>query len=247
MKRIAIIGLGQIGGSIVLALHKNKKRYSITGIDPSVKRRRLLRSALDLAGPHWELAKEADLTILCVHYDVIAEYLGQTERGPLLFDVCSGKEKLVQIANRKKLRFIGGHPMAGSEFRGEKGWDPNLFERAPFFLCPGKYSSREDRKIARSIVKDLGGRPIIVDPAQQDRFVSITSHFPVILARLLQQMAEQIPGDFKGPGFRSMTRLAKTSPELLQTFLQSNRKNVLDAAKQMRDLLHKWMESETHR
>ena len=248
MKRIAIIGLGQIGGSIVLALRKNSNRYSITGIDPSLKRRRLLRSSLDLAGARWDLAKDADLTILCVHYNLAADFLHHAEQSAPLFDVCSGKEKLVRIANGKKLRFIGGHPMTGSKFTSEKGWNHALFERVPFFLCPAKYSLPEDRKIVRSIVKDLGARPINVDPAQHDRFVSLTSHFPAVLAGLLQEMGKQIPAHFKGPGFHSMTRLAKTSPELLQTFLQSNGNNVLSAAKKMRDLLNRWIETtEEHR
>ena len=241
MKRIAIIGLGQIGGSIVLALRKNSPSYSITGIDPSLKRRRLLRSSLELSGSRWELAKDADLTILCVHYPLVADFLRHTESTTPLFDVCSGKEKLVRIANRKNLRFIGGHPMTGSEFTGEKGWNDALFKGVPFFLCPAQSSLPEDRKMVRSIVKDLGARPMIVDPAQHDRFVSLTSHFPAILARFLQRMGEEIPPEFKGPGFHSMTRLAKTAPELLDTFLQSNGKNMVNAAKQMRVLLDQWI------
>jgi prephenate dehydrogenase len=243
MKRIAIIGLGQIGGSMVLALRKRSKQYSITGIDPFSKRRRLLRSLLDRAGDQWQLANDADLTILCMHYDVVKEFLLQASKDRVLFDACSGKRKLVQIATSGKLRFVGGHPMTGSEFAGEKGWRPDLFEGAPFFLCPAKHALPADQKIVQAIVKDLGARSIIVDPVDHDRFVSISSHFPAILAGLLQEMGEIVPADFKGPGFHSMTRLANSSPELLQTFVKSNRKNVVKAAKEMRKLLKRWIET----
>ncbi len=135
-------------------------------------------------------------------------------------DVCSGKAKLIRLANRRKLRFIGGHPMTGNEFAGEKGWRENLFENAPFFVCTSRHSSHRDLKTVQIFAKDLGGRPVVVDANQHDRFVSVTSHFPAVLAGLLQKIGKSVPPDFKGPGFQSMTRLANTSPDLLKTFLE---------------------------
>lgn len=239
MKRIAVVGLGQIGGSIVLSLRKKQNPYSITGIDTSSRRLKLLQ--LDRASRDWKDARDADLTILCLHYKVTEAFLRQADPGKLLMDVCSGKAKLVRLANRMKLRFIGGHPMAGNEFAGEKGWRENLFEKAPFFLCPTKQTSKQDLNIVQSLVAELGGRPMLVDAKDHDRFVSVTSHFPAILAGFLSKMAENVPADFQGPGFRSMTRLANTSPDLLRTFLETNGDNILRSAKQMRKLLDRWL------
>jgi prephenate dehydrogenase len=247
MKRIAVVGLGQIGGSIVLSLQSNRHRYSITGIDPSSKRVRLLRSSLDFASRRWSDAGAADLIILCTHYKQIAEFLSKMDRGPLVMDVCSGKAKLVQIANRRKLRFIGGHPMAGNEFAGEKGWRKDLFNGSSFFLCPAKHSSAADVRIARSIVKHLGARPVQADPVKHDLFVAITSHFPAVLSGLLREMGRKVPEDFKGPGYQSMTRLADTSSDLMKTFLQANLENVQHSAKQMRDLLEQWIRMNAHK
>ena len=238
--RIAVVGLGQIGGSIVLALRRNNAPVFITGIEPSLKRRRGLQASLDDAKKRWTNSIESDLIIVCTHYDETVGFLKQADSTRLILDVCSGKAKLVQIANHRKLRFIGGHPMAGNEFAGEKGWRENLFDEAPFFLCPGELSSMADLKTVKTFVKQIDARSIMVDPDLHDRFVATTSHFPALLAIFLRDMAKNIPAGFKGPGFQSMTRLANTPPELLNTFVKSNRSSMLASARQMADLIAKW-------
>jgi prephenate dehydrogenase len=237
MKHIAILGLGQIGGSIVLGLRRNRAPYSITGIDKSAKRLRLMGPNLDHAAKNWDATRGADLVIVCMHYQEVVDFLKKVDPEQLVTDVCSGKEKLVRLANRLKLRFIGGHPMAGNEFEGEKGWRTDLFENAPYFLCPAKHASTGDLTTVLKIVGDLGAHPFLADPKSHDRSVSITSHFAAFLAGLLLKMGENIPGEFRGPGFQSMTRLAQTSPKLLNTFLESNGENILRNAKQMKKLL----------
>src|SRR5688572_13215814 len=122
MKRIAIVGLGQIGGSIVLTLRKNHKQYFITGIDTSSKRLHLLKTSLHRASKDWNDTADADIVIVCLHYKETVEFLQQFNPDRLLMDACSGKAKLVRLANRKNLRYVGGHPMAGNESAGEKGW-----------------------------------------------------------------------------------------------------------------------------
>ena len=237
MKQIAIVGLGQIGGSIVLSLRKNGAPYSITGIDTSSKRLRLMGPHLNDANKNWVAASGADLVIVCLHYKGAVDFLERVDQEQLVTDVCSGKQKLVQLANRRNLRFIGGHPMAGNEFEGEKGWRADLFESAPYFLCPAKSASTNDLRMVLKIVGNLGAHPFIVDPKSHDRSVSVTSHFPAFLAGLLLKMGENIPEEFRGPGFHSMTRLAKTSPKLLNTFIESNGENILRATKEMQKLL----------
>jgi prephenate dehydrogenase len=237
MKQIVIVGLGQIGGSIVLSLRKNRAPYSITGIDTSAKRLRLMGPHLDEASKNWDVARRADLIIVCLHYQGIVDFLKKVDPEQLLTDVCSGKEKLVRLANRLKLRFIGGHPMAGNEFEGEKGWRTDLFENASYFLCPAKNASTSDLRTVLKIVGDLGAHPFLADTNSHDRSVSVTSHFAAFLAGLLLKMGENTPGEFRGPGFQSMTRLAKTSPKLLNTFLESNGENILRNAKQLKKLL----------
>jgi prephenate dehydrogenase len=236
MKRIVVVGLGQIGGSIVLTLRKKKAPYHITGIEVSKKRLQLMKLHLDAISKQWN---DADLTVLCLHFDQAAEFLKKASTKTLITDVCSGKSKLLEIANKRKLRFVGGHPMAGNEFEGEKGWREDLFANAPYFLTPGKHASKQDVQTIRQLANDLGAKPKLIDAKLHDQFLAITSHFPAFLSQMIEASAERVPEEFQGPGFRSMTRLAKTSPALLNTFLQSNSANVIPAAKQFRKQLDK--------
>jgi prephenate dehydrogenase len=228
MKRIAIIGLGQIGGSIVLSLRKNKAPYHITGIEVSAKRLTLMKRYLDSINR----VENPDLIVLCLHYQETVDFLNQAPANVLITDVCSGKSKLMGIANRRKLRFIGGHPMAGNEFEGEDGWRNDLFMNAPYFLTAGKYASQKDLRAIKTFVGYLDATPHLIDAQLHDRMVAITSQFPAFLSKILQQ--QNVPKEFQGPGFRSMTRLAKTSPALLNTFLDANASNIVRTAEQFR-------------
>ena len=239
LKRIVVIGLGQIGGSIVLGLRRNHAPYYIVGVDTSRKRLKLLKNFLDEAHTNSKRLGTADLILLCTHYDEIRDFLQTATRNQLCSDVCSGKAKLLQFANQRKLRFIGGHPMTGNEFAQEKGWRANLFEGSPYFLCPGKFASRADLRTIRKLVWYLGAHALPVDAQTHDRFVSITSHFPAFVSRMFYEMGKETPDEFKGPGFQSTTRLAKTSAELLNTFVQSNRENIVANAKKMQKQLDK--------
>ena len=242
MRRIAVVGLGQIGGSIVLTLRRKRKRYHITGIDTSHKRIRLLQQHLDHSSRRWSDAAAADLVVICLHYTETKEYLlQQKDPDQLLMDVCSGKARLLRQADRKQLRFIGGHPMAGNEFAGEKGWRQDLFENVPFFLCNSKRATKKDLAFVNRFVRNLGARPVVVDAADHDRCVALTSHFPAVVSRLLAELAENVPAVYQGSGFRSMTRLAKTPSDLMNTFLQSNGEEMVRSARKLETLLSSWI------
>ena len=237
MKRIAVVGLGQIGGSLVLALRKANPQLRITGIDPSSKRRRLMKKYLDESSAVWPKSFDADLIFACMHFRILEKFLNKIKTDALIVDVCSSKELIVRLANRKRLRMIGGHPMAGNEHKGEKGWNPELFRDAPFFLCPAGIASRSDRiKISR-LLKQIGAQPRVVDPVQHDRAVAITSHLPALIANSYARLAEGVPSYFHGPGFKSFTRPGKCSSDLLETFRLSNRRNIQKiASKFLREL-----------
>ncbi|PWT92789.1 MAG: hypothetical protein C5B54_02965 [Acidobacteria bacterium] len=224
--RIAIVGLGQVGGSLALALRKSKIAIEIIGIDVSSRRLRLLKETLDHSSSNWKDAEKCDLIFLCMHFQQIVKFLDQTRTDSLLVDVCSGKEKIISQANRRKLRFIGGHPMAGNEREGERGWDAALFDKAPFFLCPGKFSKRSDLTQIKKLIQLIHANPIVVNPQQHDEFVALTSHLPAFLSVAYRDFSNSVPASFQGPGYKSFTRLAQTSPQLLKTFRESNARNI---------------------
>lgn len=239
--RIAVVGLGQIGGSLVLALRKTGLPFHITGVERNTERLRLMKRHLDLLLRNWKKLPEVDLIILCMHSRALIRYLNEASKETLLMDVCSAKQKVVALANRRKLRFIGSHPMAGNEYPGEKGWDRDLFHDAPFFLCPTPRVTQTEITRIKRWISHIGALPIEVDPVEHDRFVAMTSHFPAFLSRIWQQTTTTAPDIFKGPGYRSMSRLSKTSPELLETFLDTNRKNILRCAKTLQRRLNRWI------
>lgn len=236
-RSVAVIGLGQIGGSLVLALRKAMPSLRIRGIDVSRKRARLLARNLDHASTKIEDAAAADVIFVCLHFRETMDYLARAPRGPLIVDVCSGKRKIVNLANRKRLRFIGGHPMAGNERPGEKGWDADLFRNAPFFLCPSRYAAKKDVSELQRLIRRLSAKPRLVTPAAHDRAVALTSHLPALLSLQYREFAHSVSPEFQGPGYRSFTRLSHTPPALLQTFLDSN-------GDMIRDCLRRWKKSQ---
>ena len=221
-RRVAIIGLGQIGGSLAMALRMARPALHLTGIDTSSKRSALLRGILNARSAKWEAAAGADLIVVCLHFGETIRFLQNAPRLPLIMDVCSAKRKILAGANRRKLRFIGGHPMAGNERPAEKGWDAKLFEGTPFFLCRSKGATAADLALATQLARAVGARPLVVDPAEHDRAVALTSHLPALLSAAYVKFARSVPSKYHGPGYRSFTRLARTSPALLQTFLDAN-------------------------
>ena len=239
MKRVAIVGLGQIGGSIVLSLRKRGAPYHLTGIDVSKKRLRLLSGHLDFASTKWEDTQTSDLIVLCLHYSEILKFLRHASREVVLMDVCSSKQAIVRFASRRKLRFIGGHPLAGNERASEKGWNPDLFLGTPFFLCAP--AGQADLVAAKRLVRFLGAKPKQVSASQHDRYIAMTSQFPAFLSALLAKTTASAPALFQGPGYRSMTRLARTDPELFRTFLESNRNHILRSATKFRRQLDDWI------
>lgn len=241
VRTIAIVGLGQIGGSLVLAIRRKNLPYQIIGIDISRKRLRLLHRMLDESSSRWENTKEADLVIVCLHYKETVRFLKQAPKNQLIMDVCSTKKVLSQLAEKLGLRFIGGHPLCGNERSGEKGWKEDLFHKVPFFLCASSGSNPSDRSSITRFIRKLDAKPIAVNPALHDRFMADTSHFPAFLSILLAESTRRIPAYFKGPGHKSMTRLSVTNRELLRTFLDSNRANILKSASDLRARLDRWI------
>jgi len=236
MKRIAIIGLGQIGGSLVLAIRQQRLPYHITGIDISSKRLKLLESKLDATSRKWPDAK-ADLNLVCMHFKQTMEFLQEVKPELLVMDVCSAKKKTLDLANRRKLRFIGGHPMAGNERAVEAAWDADLFTGRPFFLCPSKKTQPEEMQFVEHLLWEIKAKPVEVNATEHDRWVALSSHFPAMISKMIADLSAQVPELYRGSGYESMTRLAKTSPELLETFLQANSSNLLHSAMKHRSQL----------
>jgi len=154
--------------------------------------------------------------------------------GSLIIDVGSTKTGILKTAVEAGLgsRFVGGHPMAGSEKSGPVHASPNLFNERVFFLTPTEETSEEALKMAQELVKATGARIVEIDADEHDRTVALTSHLPYLLAAALSKLASEQSGDLShvreamAGAFRSSTRLADGSPEMWGDILSDNTANI---------------------
>jgi prephenate dehydrogenase len=136
----------------------------------------------------------------------------------------------VREAARLGLRgFVGGHPMAGTEKRGFAASSASLFEGATWWLVSSR-STRANRSV-RALVRDAGAHPVTTDAASHDRVMAFLSHAPQVVAWALFEAARRDPVARRqlrraGPGFRDMTRLARSPQALWQDILAANRVEV---------------------
>ena len=240
-KKIAILGLGQIGGSIGLALGE-RGGWKRVGFD---RDRRILRAALqkgaiDVAAPSIEAACEGvDLAIAAVPVDAIGAVLAEAARslpaGAVLMDTGSARSGVTAAladAARRGVRAVGGHPIAGSEGRGFASARAGLFRGAAFALLPVRGPAPA---LARRLIRELGARVLVVPPGAHDRALARTSHLPYVLSAAIEALG-RAPArrGLAGPGFRSMTRLAASDPRMAEAYVRANAREVARAWRKLR-------------
>ncbi len=228
--RVAIIGVGLIGGSLGLAIRKNRLAKEIVGV---CRTARSLRQAKRRGAIHRgttrvkEAVKGADFVILAAPISDMVRLASQMNRflspGTLLTDVASTKRKVVrEIEKRlpKSAAFVGSHPMAGRELTGVRHARSDLFEK---HVCLVTRHPRTPRKALQKICsfwRRLGCRVVVVSPERHDRLVASFSHLPHLIAALLVLHAEKLP--LAGTGFRDMTRIVSSDPLLWRDIFATN-------------------------
>jgi len=239
VRTIAIVGLGQIGGSIGLALDGHPA-WRRVGFD--VNRRAALAAkradAIDEAAPTLRAClRGADLAVLAVPVDrlprLITRAAALLPEGASLLDTGSARAVLTPTLRRaRRVHAVGGHPIAGNEGRGFASARPDLFRGAPFVLWParGRVSA-----IVSDLVGDLGACPLLVTPERHDRALARTSHLPYLIARSLAKAGARHAADgLSGPSFRDITRVAASDPQMAMAYVRANKKEVARAWKEVR-------------
>ena len=221
---LGIIGVGLIGGSVGLAA--SNSGWEVVGVDtPAVLENAARRGAIHRASTLKEV-READLVVLAAPISRVTDLLGDlTPTGALITDVASAKSAIVRRAEDLKLRFVGGHPMAGSQLSGVANASSNLFEGARYFLTPTGLTDPEDYREVAGFVRDLGAVPTAVDPEKHDLLMAALSHLPHLMAAALLKVASDISPEalfFAGPSFRDLTRVGASNPELWSDILAEN-------------------------
>jgi prephenate dehydrogenase len=232
--RIAIVGTGLIGASVGLAARRTDAT-EVVGWDPDPEALDAAeaRGALDApAGALEDAVHGADLAVVAAPVAQLGAQveavLSATSDQTTVTDVGSTKAAACRAA-RGSSRFIGGHPVCGSEARGAEHARAGLFDGATWFLTPLAATGPEPYREVHALVASLGARPVAIDPAAHDRLVAITSHLPHALANLLVNQAgsSRIEGheplDAAGGSLRDMTRIAGANPRIWVDILLDNR------------------------
>lgn len=234
--KIAIIGLGLMGGSLALGLRG--KCASLYGIDPHLPTLELALSQhiVDYANSDpAKLLPEADLVILSAPVPAILTLLEKlpayTPNPCIVMDLGSTKRLVVQAMSKLPERFdpIGGHPICGKEKLSLANAERTLYYAAPFLLTPLERTSSRALSAANQIIEALGAKGKVLDAIDHDRILASTSHLPFLISSALARTTPQDVAPFVGPGFKSTSRLAGTSSSMMLGVLQSNRENVLNA------------------
>ena len=229
-RRAVVVGTGLIGGSIGLALRK--QGWHVTGRDLDGQRvsQALEQGALDAVGDD----PDAEITFVCVPVSSIAEQARSAlTAGGVVTDVGGVKGPVVAAVDHP--RFVGGHPMAGSEQEGMDGADPSLFEGATWVLTPIVSTDAEAYTLVLSIVTSLGADVVALAPERHDELVATVSHVPHLAAATLMALAADGATE-QGPmlrlaagGFRDMTRIAAGHPGIWPDICAENRDAIVEA------------------
>ena len=250
-KKVCIVGLGLIGGSLARAISERGLSTHITGVDVEHQN---LKDALEEGVIHsWGempgALEGADLLILATPVDTTLDLINKISPhlrpGTIVTDVASTKEKIVFRASTvfpDNVLFVGGHPMAGSEKSGFRNSMPNLFDAAYYFITPTEYTSRDAIKKIKSLVKAIGAVPVEITPGEHDQVVATLSHLPYLTATALVNILRDRPGfpDFlqlAAGGFKDTTRIASSNPIMWQQILHSNSEKIMPILDNFIDLL----------
>lgn len=241
MERVAIVGLGLIGASIGLALHRLPKPPRVIGYDRDHEARtRAARShAVDRTTftPE-DAAAEADLVVLATPVRTIVPLLGELvphlRPDTVVTDTGSTKAVVVAAAAEQhpQVAFVGGHPMAGRLTQGTEAADGGLFAGTVWCLTPTEHTPPQAVERAVELVEALGARPHFLAPAEHDGLVAAISHLPYLLASTLMASASSDAGwremaALAAGGFRTMTRLVEAEPGMYADICLTNREAVV--------------------
>lgn len=244
LAKIAIIGLGLMGGSLALALRG--KCSAIYGIDPDSNTRQLAisQNIVDQAfDDPAEIISQADVIVLAAPVLAILSILSTLPEimpnSCIIMDLGSTKVEIVRKMEELPARFdpIGGHPICGKERLSLENADRTLYYAAPFLVTPIERTTKKALSAITQIIDAIGAKLNILDATEHDRILALTSHLPFLLSSVLALTTPGSVAPYIGPGFRSASRLAGTSTSMMLGVILSNRENLLAALENVQDEL----------
>ena len=239
MKKIAVIGLGLIGGSMALEL-KKRTWATLYGIDNNPAHAdKALELGIVFEKANLDIVKDVDVVIIAVPVNAIPglviEVLDRIGEETLVLDVGSVKTEVCAAVkdHNKRKNYVAAHPIAGTEFSGPEAAMYDLFTNKINIICEKDLTDANILKKALQLFDLLEMRSTFMEPVEHDKHIAYVSHLSHISSFMLGKTVLEIEPDEKnifnmaGSGFRSTVRLAKSSPEMWTPIFIQNKDNVL--------------------
>ncbi len=230
----AVIGLGLIGGSLAFRLRAAGLRVLGVDVDAEALVLARQRGAIDTGSADLAVVADADLVIVATPLNQLAQVgiaaARRMRSGAVLTDVGSVKAPVVAAIHASlpaNVRFVGGHPMAGSEGKGMAAADAALLDGRPFILTPTARTAPEGVATMQAVVTRIGMRPVILDPVQHDELVAQVSHLPYLVSLALLRAVTDDAKAIGGPAMADMTRIADSPVAMWVEVCRTNREAIL--------------------
>jgi prephenate dehydrogenase len=230
---IGVVGLGCIGGSIAGALSKTQ-RYNIIGVDKDndTLHYAFEKNIIQLGHRDINILKGCEVVFVCTPIDTVSLIVNQLYRilgtSAIITDAASIKGAILENLP-EGVRFVGGHPMAGSEQGGIKAAKDHMFENAYYVLTPRPNTPKEDLDYIIELVKQMQALPVILDKQTHDITVAKISHLPHMVAYAMVNACidSDISKTLAAGGFRDITRIASSPSKMWLDIVSLNKDNIL--------------------
>lgn len=238
-KRITIVGVGLMGGSLGMAIKKHRLAREVIGLShrQTALAQAVKSKAIDV--PCLDVKKaivNADMVILAAPVDSIVKLLTTInpylKRGCIVTDVGSAKVKIVESSGKVLTVpsfFVGSHPLAGSEKKGVEHASENLFEGAVCIMTPTEKTNQVAMQKVKHFWTKLGMDVKLLTPEEHDEILAYVSHLPHVLAYGLMESIPPKFLEYASQGLKDSTRIAASSPQMWSDICLANSKNVLNA------------------
>lgn len=242
-ERVAVVGTGLVGTSIAMAAARAGDQVRGFDVDPEVLGRAAERSGLAAASGLDECVRGATLVFVCTPIPALPRLVAETlslAPDSIVSDVGSVKSQVLLEVQRTAepthlARYVGGHPMGGSERSGPDHASPSVLDGIVWVLAPSPAVGEGSVARVTAWVERIGARPVLMDAARHDRLVAVVSHLPQVASTALMGLAAtEEAGEpeillLAAGGFRDLTRLAASNPQLWGDILLANREAIARA------------------
>lgn len=248
--KVGIVGLGLMGGSLSLALKKLSKDYYFIGLDHNELHcsQALELGLVDEICNSTEALKSCDIIFLSIPVDgiiSIANQLGSLRDKCTVIDLGSTKEKIsLSIPSDIRHHFVAAHPMTGTEKFGPSAALDDLYADKVVVLCDLEKSGDHQQKVAKELFSDIGMNIVCMGAKEHDRHAAFISHMPHAISfslanSVMAQEASKSIIALAAGGFKDMSRIAKSSPNMWEDIFRQNKTNLLEAINSFQSELKK--------